>query len=154
MKVTDLMIGDWVTIKDENKHGKVTQLCVTQYMEGGEWDEELCVDDLCEKFSNVSPVPLTQEILDANGFKLETKRSTKFGWVVNEAQIGDTYIVIHTCEKWVHAPKKYINIWVKWDGYVRPSDYHLMYPEYVHELQHALRICGLNEIADNFKVEP
>ena len=23
---------------------------------------------------------------------------------------------------------------------------------YVHELQHALRICGLNELADNFKV--
>ena len=23
---------------------------------------------------------------------------------------------------------------------------------YVHELQHALRLCGLNELADNFKV--
>ena len=23
---------------------------------------------------------------------------------------------------------------------------------YVHELQHALRICGLNELADNFKI--
>ena len=24
--------------------------------------------------------------------------------------------------------------------------------QYVHELQHALRLCGLNEIADNFKI--
>lgn len=24
---------------------------------------------------------------------------------------------------------------------------------YVHELQHALRLCGLNELADNFKVK-
>ena len=23
---------------------------------------------------------------------------------------------------------------------------------YVHELQHALRLCGLNELADNFKI--
>ena len=45
MKANELMIGDWVTIKDEKRHGKVTRLCVTQYMEGGEWDEELCVDD-------------------------------------------------------------------------------------------------------------
>lgn len=26
------------------------------------------------------------------------------------------------------------------------------YPKYVHELQHALRLCGLNELADNFKI--
>lgn len=25
---------------------------------------------------------------------------------------------------------------------------------YVHELQHALRLCGLTELADNFKVSP
>ena len=24
---------------------------------------------------------------------------------------------------------------------------------YFHELQHALRLCGLNELADNFKIE-
>ncbi|MBQ0088527.1 MAG: hypothetical protein KBT27_04250 [Prevotellaceae bacterium] len=25
--------------------------------------------------------------------------------------------------------------------------------KYVHELQHALRLCGLNDLADNFKIE-
>lgn len=24
---------------------------------------------------------------------------------------------------------------------------------YIHELQHALRLCGLNDLADNFKIE-
>ena len=28
-----------------------------------------------------------------------------------------------------------------------------MYVSHVHELQHALRLCGLNEIADNFKLK-
>lgn len=30
--------------------------------------------------------------------------------------------------------------------------YHSPMLYYVHELQHALRLCGLNELADNFKV--
>lgn len=31
--------------------------------------------------------------------------------------------------------------------------YHAPMLHYVHELQHALRLCGLTELADNFKVE-
>lgn len=31
--------------------------------------------------------------------------------------------------------------------------YHSPMLHYVHELQHALRLCGLNVLADNFKVE-
>ena len=30
--------------------------------------------------------------------------------------------------------------------------YHSPMLHYVHELQHALRLCGLNDLADNFKV--
>lgn len=31
--------------------------------------------------------------------------------------------------------------------------YHSPMLHYVHELQHALRLCGLTELADNFKVD-
>ena len=34
-----------------------------------------------------------------------------------------------------------------------PKCYILKDFSYVHELQHALRLCGLNELADNFKME-
>lgn len=35
-----------------------------------------------------------------------------------------------------------------------PKCYILKDFSYVHELQHALRLCGLNELSDNFKVSP
>lgn len=145
MRVQDLMIGDWVFDKILKSNAKVEALQPLTIISDIHTEHHL--------YKEFDPVPLTPEILEANGFKLNEKQRTQYGWVINEAHIGDTYFLIHTCEYWAHDPKKYINIWVKWDGYVRPCDYHIMYPTYVHELQHALRLCGLNDLADNFKVE-
>lgn len=42
----------------------------------------------------------------------------------------------------------------KWFMSIRSGNSHVeMSFKYVHELQHALRFCGLNELADNFKIE-
>lgn len=76
------------------------------------------------------PVPLTEEILKKNGF-------------------------VHkdTMEEWWH--EEYNPEWG-----IRMSDFELTDEfkfgrakiTYVHELQHALRLCGLNELADNFVI--
>lgn len=128
MKAEDLMINDLV--KSQGKVERVYGIYENRiYTFNGN-------DRSAEKFE---PVPLTPEILEANGFKS--------GWVIYEAHIGDTYILIQTFKDWGHDWKKHINICA------RTSGYHILCPEYVHELQHALRLCGLNDIADNFKVE-
>lgn len=77
------------------------------------------------------PIPLTKEILKENGF-------------------------IHkdTMEEWWH--EEYDPTWG-----MRMSDFELTDEfkfgrakiNYVHQLQHALRLCGLNELADNFKLK-
>ena len=42
----------------------------------------------------------------------------------------------------------------KWYMSLRSGNRHVeMSFKYVHQLQHALRLCGLNELADNFKIE-
>lgn len=75
------------------------------------------------------PIPITTEILEKNGF--EIKRFVSRIW--NEYLIEYDYenvLFIHNNESQLHIKCSY-----------------------VHELQHALRLCRLHELADNFKIE-
>lgn len=70
----------------------------------------------------ITPIPLTPEILEKNGW-----------W---QDEIDGTY---HNTMN-VYGRKAPFSIF---DGVAI---------NYVHDLQHALRLCGLNELADNFIV--
>lgn len=77
---------------------------------------------------DVEPIPLTAEILEKNGFEFDDESSS---WAV--------------CERYLlHGHKAMWSV-VFGDELVPVN--------YVHELQHALRLCGLDYIADNFKIE-
>lgn len=75
------------------------------------------------------PIPLTEKILKANGF-------LKFDSIWQSPKINLS--LLHLEEM---SPK-----WFRVEGT-------LMEIMYVHELQHALRLYDLGELADNFKVE-
>lgn len=72
------------------------------------------------------PIPLTPEILEKNGFE---KKGIKL-----IAREGVYYIDVVDCGTEFKVIDENIII------------------HFVHELQHALRLCGLDELADNFKV--
>ena len=125
MKVADLMVGDKVMVK------VLSQIPDTYILHT--WTANDYSRDI-----QVKPIPLTPEILEKNGFVLH----------------GKTYIL-----KWRGADIH----WRKTDGYASitaPKNLKLEgwcsisngYFCYVHILQHALRLCGLDELADNFKV--
>lgn len=137
MEAKELMIGDWVINKDEPT--KVNYLNGVKIGTENEYFIEYC--ECC-------PIPLTEEILKANGWiqsKWETCKSLY------------EYKGIHSR----HAMIKRSNgRWVaNIDGQLCKvdCDYDRPYMRlnifYVHELQHALRLCGLNDLADNFKIE-
>lgn len=84
------------------------------------------------------PIPLTTEILEKNGFmedKAETYVKSYFFPVDKDnmstrgfrLEVGNTTFYI--------------------------TDHTLMPIRYVHELQHALRLMGMSEVADNFKID-
>ena len=129
MKTTDLQIGDWYTNSDGDNCKVVKNIGNIVWGQG---------DDLSDSTDAPNPIPLTAEILEKNGFVLR----------------GKTYIL-----KWRGADIH----WRKTDGYASitaPNKLKLEgwcsisngYFCYVHTLQHALRFCGLDELADNFKV--
>ena len=77
----------------------------------------------------VKPIPLTTEILEKNGWKYTT--------YCHEYQDGKNTI---------QCRLPYML------GRISGIDIENFKCEYVHQYQHLLRLCGLNELANNFKV--
>lgn len=112
MEAKELMIGDWVINKDEPT--KVNYLNGVKIGTENEYFIEYC--ECC-------PIPLTEEMLKANGFDKEGL-TYEFYDGYNFFLEGKKGVCVHVGPIWC-----------------------------VHELQHALRLCGLNDLADNFKIE-
>lgn len=130
MEAKELMIGDWVkilpvkdTLKEYNTH--VKQLTYDEILDSYYVEDEYN----CVTLKYVEPIPLTPEILELNGFVKHTDY-----YVNNENYM---YIILE---------KSLVCIAVELGTNTFCIDY-------VHELQHALRLCGLTELADNFKIE-
>ena len=74
----------------------------------------------------VKPIPLTTEILENNGW-----------WYYSD-------------DMWQHEE---VGFYIeKWYGRFQCFDINQIKLDSVHQLQQILRLCGLNELADNFKV--
>lgn len=86
--------------------------------------------------NNVKPIPLITEILEKNGFKQADAFRKGYGYDFPIQYIEDIYpIYLRTNGIWNIQCAELIDI------------------KYVHELQHVLRLCGLNELANDFKIE-
>ena len=111
---------------------KATELQIRDWILYG--DKPVKVLQLSEngKYDWVKPIPLTPKILDKNGF-----------WVLDKVDNGVEEYIEHATDELIFH-------------YNRGNDYYfpktLISWKYVHELQHVLRLCGLDELADNFKI--
>lgn len=131
MKATELMIGDKVMVKVLSQ---VPDTYVLHTWIANDYSRDI----------QVKPITLTAEILEKNGFEM-----FKYdGWVHYYRIFGNSVIpfVLHSMIGGEMLSEE-IDIFSTSTNTNRGIDVN-----YVHELQHALRLCGLNEFADNFKV--
>lgn len=85
-----------------------------------------------EYADELAPIPLTEEILKAKGF---ARKPLLKRWIIDgELELIEDSMDNTKLEYWFSVSVQYICL-----------------IHYVHQLQHALRLCGLNELADNFK---
>jgi len=132
MKANELMIGDWVHFIDlDDCIEKDIQWTAEDYIE---IDEDFC-----------NPILLTEDILKANGFEYD-KNGCLEKKIPHKEQIDDTITVGGSESVW-HETLDYYEVQM----YVYPHNIEV-HIAYVHELQHVLHICGLNVLADNFKI--
>lgn len=129
MKIDGLTLGDWVT--NEGVPSQVIMVSV----EGVAMivKEEQIVYLNSER---LNPIPLTREILLANGFTkfVDGYRRTFYNYVVDNSLMLDI-------SDWEDEGLK-----VAVGGKFREL-------KYIHELQHILRFIGLDEVANNFKIK-
>lgn len=147
MKVTELMIGDYVNFKGD--------AYIFEEISAQGWvhliypDTGIRVNIISDYIIDLlEPVPLTPEILKLNGFnecstevytyriEHETDISVYFSF---NAKKGESKIVVS------------INsLSLRKDG---SNLLHICDINYVHEFQHALKLFGLNNLADNLKLK-
>ena len=100
-------------------------------------------------------IPITPEILEKNGFDPETFLTAEWERKVYFKEFPGCVVEPADSRKYIFGTTKY---WSETYSDGSPIDWGTMYEsriynlQYVHTLQHALRLVGLSEIADNFKV--
>lgn len=130
MKVTDLMIGDWCRV-----NGIAVKVGAVHHDNIGIFDNDnslyWCSDDGLDR---IDPIPITGDILVKNGFK---KQEDVNEWSYYKSQDGKG---------------QYMIIWCMDSNYLEIGSYTSNFGEfnhfgirYVHELQHALRLCGIEK---------
>ena len=130
MKAEDLMVGDWVKPLREKLKGTPGKVVTP---DGG---CNICWID-CEEYSclvpcdELEPIPLTPEILEKNGFSGEGYNMGVIGFHTDPIpEVKDGYEVF---------------IWKDMCLEIKHGFTHLKrYTFYVHELQHCLKLCGIN----------
>lgn len=133
MKIDELMIGDWVYSSFSDIPCKVQYL---ELLESGYGSVKTSNVDGIKDIASLSPIPLIPEILEKNWFIIKKK------W----AQIGNfgnsPLIMWHfEDEPILHDFKHELEIHQNDTGKV-----HVKIPcEYVHELQHALKLCRIDK---------
>lgn len=135
MKVTDLMVGDWVSYKDDPPYiVRGTSICKVVTIDNG-------IDHRNVMDNAINPIPLTEEILVKNGFEYaynEVSNMQNKQFLV--ANIGGHYIE-------VRLDKKNVAIWYDYDENESDfySDVFLPLSYFVHGFQHLLRLCGIDK---------
>ena len=139
MKANELQIGDLVFVG-----GSPRKVCSITKKKIGYHREEYASRLFYARMYEVSPIHLTAEILEKNGFE---KWSAQYRYRVlkpNTTIDKSVHFTLmkdgeHICEirnyNGTHAEPRYYSV-------VR----------HIHELQRALRCCVLNELADSLKV--
>ena len=141
MKCRELQFGDWCC----DKHGFPMQItnvgedyayATFEDNEGDPWEFD-------DKDDQPQPIEITEDILKENKWKVQgyTLLPSEHYYVKDEDR---NHLL------WSNGT---LSIWLACGEGDEGVLSDVVLPcKYVHQLQHALRLCGLNELADNFKV--
>lgn len=129
MKANELMIDDWVYNKNI---AKPMQIYPTIFPQMFRSNPNATTEDY-----NIFPIPLTPEILKKNGFEVQDqgggRKDVWTGFGID-------------CEGDIEVEfQNNIPVHLKIDGGFKGEYYTSANIKYVHQLQHAMRLCGIEK---------
>jgi hypothetical protein len=132
LKISDLSVGDWVQ-NDYGDYVKVEgiwQGCNSNYQVDIFCDGKIATILPC----HLHPIPITAEILEKNGWRVIEKEVLGDDYEYDgEQRVWDDYS-IDICET---KPGVF---WYSWG-----TEYYMWRLEYVHQLQHLIRLAGVDK---------
>lgn len=148
IKTKELMLGDWVYMKAhrgfDSQYIKVETIpdssSDTHYGHIGAYPISEDMDFRDIEDSNLEPIPLTPEILEKNGF---TYCKSDGGFYLHTTiSYGNWDVDVVLFDVTDEYRNNQLHISSPDDSYIA---IHLMECNHVHELQHALRLCGIEK---------
>ena len=142
MKTNELMVNDWVCCNDEPCRVWMVDWqysLVRCHHNGKEW---ICGTE------EIAPIELSDKILLDSGFKIiyDSSVSMKFRAKNDEEDVFVYLTFYKKSDGRINLEKIYLEIESK-TIIINSTNIN-----FVHELQHILRICGLNDVDDKLKV--
>lgn len=139
MKAQDLMIGDWVYGIDGKGGKHPCRINTIDIYPQNRTPRVVTSGGYGYQQENLEPIPLTREILEKNGFeKLD----------FSHYHIQDRKLVLDADGSW-HGSLSWHWVVTEMDanekGQIYVLDYYVATINFVHELQHALRLCGIEK---------
>ena len=136
MKATGLMIGDWVNYSILNLNAKVFSILGNHTIGIKFVDKNNKVEAIHGLIEEtINPIPLTEEILMKNGFSYEHEEETCSTCSYHHWQLVGEYLALDDCQYWRKEKKDDLPRF-------RISGIDV---NYVHQLQHLLRLCGVEK---------
>ena len=135
MKPTELMIGDKLKTVFNQKIVRVNEI------------KQNCLytEDNGYEYNELEPIPLTEKILEMNGFTHNVTAPCGY----YNASVYDMHDILFHVSGDTYEDTWHTEVFIDHNN----NEYVLFNLCYVHELQHVLKLCSLNDLADNLKVE-
>lgn len=126
MKANELMLGDWVAFRKDFPD-RVNAIAIGGHSVSLEHDS-------WQQMSSIQPLPITPEILEKNGF--DFLYSSVPGGTPQEQRMRkvDTYRWLGIAVNYYHETNDFQIV-----------DFRGVRFNYVHQLQHVLRLCGIEK---------
>lgn len=146
LKISDLSVGDWVEIDHEYYGWQPAQINVCGDLGIGAYFKDIDPEEEYDcTLSQARPIPITAEILETNGFML---LSDSFSTYEYATLLGK---MLRSTRVYLDAPQS-ISVSLQ-DTTIERGFYHrektsvriLRDELYVHDLQHALRLAGVDK---------
>ena len=144
IRCKDLCVGDWVA----NRNGSPMQIVAVDEdnayaCEGNEERPWIFGDD---EGYEPQPIEITYELLEANGWKALIDEYAE------PCHLGCVYESNSVLLEW-DKPRKILTIWCDWIKGNRRRTADIIIPcKYIHQIQQVLRIAGMTDLANNFKI--
>lgn len=147
MKANEVMIGDWVWYN--NQPHQIRQLGIFGENRDGDDYPAVCVGKpngvgLILERNEIEPIPLTPEILENNGFKKDAFTNLSPDYYYYDDEYSMSINLNSTCDKsksiWIEKRSSRFSVSIEESRNSLDKR-----PLYVHQLQHALRLCGIEK---------